>query len=106
MSMSFRFREASGVVTALEVHDPDGIACIDALYRALLTLRVQLVKAVDTEIDGKPLLELSVCELDGARVKPARQRAILAELQSRAMALAVPVDSRPPIAPRTPLRAA
>src|ERR1700743_3065120 len=108
MSMSFRFKEVSGVVSALEVRDPDGLASVESLYRALLALRGQLVKAVDIDVEGQAALELSVCELDGARVKPARQRAVLAELAARLAALEAPesaVQARP-TPPRTPLRAA
>ena len=82
MSMSFRFSEATGVVAALEVHEPDGNASFERLYGVLLAMRLQLVSASELDVDGRVVLELSVCELDGGPVKPARRRAILAELSS------------------------
>ena len=107
MSMSFRFKETKGVVAELEVHDPDDSASVEELYRVLLAMRLQLLKAVDVDIDGKLLLELSVCELDGAPVKPSRRRAILSELPARLTAPAPESSvSRPSVSPREPLRAA
>jgi hypothetical protein len=82
MSMSFRFSEATGVVAGLEVHEPDGSASLERLYGILLTLRLQLVSASELDVDGRVVLELAVCELDGGPVKPARRRAILADLSS------------------------
>lgn len=84
MSMSFRFSEATGVVAALEVHEPDDSASLEQLYAVLLAMRLQLVSASELDVEGSVVLELSICELDGAPVKPARRRAILAELAQRA----------------------
>lgn len=83
MAMSFRFSEATGVVAALEVHDPDESASLERMYRVLLSMRVQLVSAAEVELGGRTMLELAVCELDGAPVKPGRRRAILNELPER-----------------------
>lgn len=83
MSMSFRFSESTGVVAALEVHEPDGNASLERLYGVLLAMRVQLVSASELTVEGRTVLELAVCELDGAPVKPARRRSIIAELAQR-----------------------
>jgi hypothetical protein len=103
MSMSFRFSEATGVVAALEVHEPDGSASLEQLYAVLLAMRLQLVSASELDVGGRVVLELAVCELDGAPVKPGRRQAILAELAER-IAGASGADGASP--PTKPLRAA
>ncbi|HEX4338585.1 MAG TPA: hypothetical protein VH062_21920 [Polyangiaceae bacterium] len=84
MSMSFRFKEATGVVAALEVRNPAGSASFEDLYRLLLEMRVQLVRASELEVAGRVVFELGVCELDGGKLGPARRHSILEELASRA----------------------
>jgi hypothetical protein len=80
MSMSCRFKEASGVVASLEVRDPTGSTSLEELYRVLLAMRVQLVTATELSIDGLTVFELDVCELDGGKLKDARRRSILTDL--------------------------
>lgn len=80
MSMSCRFKEASGVVASLEVHDATGSTSLEELYRVLLAMRVQLVAATELSVDGLIVFELDVCELDGGKLKDARRRSILADL--------------------------
>ena len=106
MSMSFRFAlaEPTGVVAALEVHEPDGNASVEQLYAVLLAMRLQLVSATELDIEGRVVLELSVCELDGAPVKPARRRAILTELAERIAGSNENAGGAAP--PTKPLRAA
>jgi hypothetical protein len=106
MAMSFRFplSEPTGVVAALEVHEPDGNASLEQLYAVLLAMRLQLVSASELDVEGRVVFELSICELDGARVKPARRGAILADLAQR---IAATDGGAPTAAPPTkPLRAA
>jgi hypothetical protein len=106
MSMSFRFKEATGVVAALEVRDPDGSASFEELYRALLSMQVQLVRASELDVAGRVVFELSVCELDGGKLSDARRRAIPAELASR-LERATPEVAAPVSGTRSkPLRAA
>ena len=80
MSMSCRFKEASGVVASLEVRDSTGSTSLEELYRVLLAMRVQLVTATELSIDGLTVFELDVCELDGGKLKDARRRSILTDL--------------------------
>src|SRR5882672_6833450 len=104
MSMSFRFSEATGVVAALEVHEPDGNASLEQLYAVLLAMRLQMVSASELDVEGRVVLELAVCELDGAPVKSGRRRAILAELAQRIAGASGGADGASP--PTKPLRAA
>ena len=80
MSMSCRFKEASGVVASLEVRDPTGSTSLEELYRLLLGMRVQLVAATELSIDGMTVFELDVCELDGGKLRDARRRSIISDL--------------------------
>ena len=80
MSMSCRFKEASGVVASLEVRDPTGNTSLEELYRVLLGMRVQLVAATELSVDGLTVFELDVCELDGAKLRDARRRSIISDL--------------------------
>jgi len=105
MSMSVRFKEATAVVTSLEVQDPRRITSLEELYGILLGIRVQLVTATELDAGGLRVFELSICELDGGKLDDARRRAVLAELS---VVVAEAPDREPP-APRTtskPLRAA
>lgn len=80
MSMSCRFKEASGVVASLEVRDSTGSTSLEELYRVLLGMRVQLVAATELSVDGLTVFELDVCELDGGKLRDARRRSIISDL--------------------------
>lgn len=83
MSMSCRFKEASGVVASLEVRDPTRSTSLEELYRVLLGMRVQLVAATELSVDGLTVFELEVCELDGAKLRDARRRSIVSDLAEK-----------------------
>lgn len=83
MSMSFRFKETTGVVASLEVRGPQGRTSLTELYRLLLALRVQLLGATELTAGERFVFELSVCDLDGGKLKDARRRAILTELAAQ-----------------------
>lgn len=104
MSMSCRFKEATGVVASLEVRDPSGRTSLEELYRVLLGMRVQLVAATEVGVGDRTVFELDVCELDGAMLKDARRRSILSELTEGVTQASL----RPPAnaADRKPRRAA
>jgi hypothetical protein len=98
MSMSFRFLEATGVVAASKCTSPT-----ETRRRALRRSARHAAPAGQRDgldIEGRTVLELSVCELDGAPVKPARRRSILAEIAQRIAG----ANGAPP--PTKPLRAA
>ncbi len=60
MSTTVRFGEARGVVAALEVYGPEGIASLEDLYAMLLELRIQVVRA-DEVMEGRRLLQRLAC---------------------------------------------
>ena len=104
MSTRFEFRETRSVITALEVHEAEAPPPAERLYRVLLAMRIQLVALAESMLDGKSVMRLSVCELDGAPIKPPRRRALVQEIAPLFTRAATPEPSSPPL--RTPRRAA
>jgi hypothetical protein len=106
MSTRFEFRETRSVITALEVHEAEAPPPAERLYHVLLAMRIQLVALAESISDGKSVVRLSVCELDGAPIKPPRRRALVQEIAPLFTRAAAP-DPEPSSAPaRTPRRAA
>jgi hypothetical protein len=103
MSTRFKFADDQGVLTALEVHEPEASA--ERLYHVLLSMRIQLVHVAESVSEGKTVVRLSVCELDGARIKPPRRQAIVEEL-SVLLAGSNVAEAGSPAKERKPRRAA
>jgi hypothetical protein len=96
-SSRVRFLETQDkVLSRLEIRAVDAPDLVTSLTRALLQMRVQLVRFETRAEDGNILVRLSIVEFDGARIGPARRF----EVQNVVLALLEPA------APRRPVRSA
>jgi hypothetical protein len=106
MSTRFELAETRGVLTALAVHEPEAHASPERLYRLLLEIRIQLVHVTETLADGKAVVRLSVCELDGAPIRRARLRTVVEALGRVFVPKSAASPVLAPTAERGPPRAA
>lgn len=106
MSTRFEFPETRSVITALEVHHAEAPPSAERLYCVLLAMRIQLVSHSESVAEGKSVVHLSVCELDGAPVKPPRRRALVQELAPLFARTAAPGPAPASTPERRPRRAA
>ena len=77
-SVDVRFGSTRGIVVPLEVSGVGG--SIGVLQRILFALRVQVLSIEEWVAGAQMGHVLSLCEFDGGKLTPRRQRAIVAEV--------------------------